>query len=365
MTETDAITDRRRYAGNVDLVLAGGGVKGIAHVGAIRALQAAGYARHPRIAGTSVGSIVGGMIVAGYRVAKIEEVLMAFDFTRLRGDRPKNQLSRVLGVRQHQGAYSGDGALDWIARDAPDLAKLTFGTLMDRRRAAMRRRGIPYDGSSPLVIMATDITNGRLAQFPRDYADHYGLDPRAQRVVDAIRASISIPLYFEPARIADAEFVDGGVLANFAVDVLDRPGNEPPLWPTFGITLMKDASAVEVGGSLVASIVSKELRDHLIGSGFGRYIDSLVGTLIVGQDQDDAGRWWMRDRTVQVDTGVAGIVEFDVDEARKAALLVAGRSAAEAFLLDPWQKGAEAGFGFDGRASFPLPPGVPLLPRVG
>ena len=67
-----------------------------------------------------------------------------------------------------------------------------------------------------------------------------------QLVADAVRASMSIPFFYEPLRFrrrdADGKqvvsvMVDGGMLSNFPIDVFDRTDGKPPRWPTFGIKL--------------------------------------------------------------------------------------------------------------------------------
>ena len=70
------------------------------------------------------------------------------------------------------------------------------------------------------MVTATDITRGRLLRLPWDYA-RLGLDPDEQLVADAVRASISIPLFFEPVKLGDRTLVDGGVLSNFPIEIFD------------------------------------------------------------------------------------------------------------------------------------------------
>ena len=71
-----------------------------------------------------------------------------------------------------------------------------------------------------LVVIATDVTRGELAYFPWDYEGTYGLEPRGQLVVDAVRASMSIPFFFEPVILKGSDgisstLVDGGCWRTF------------------------------------------------------------------------------------------------------------------------------------------------------
>ena len=91
--------------------------------------------------------------------------------------------------------------------------------------------------------MATDVTRGRLLRLPWDYR-LLDLKPYEQLVADAVRASSSIPLFFEPVTVRDGKsaeqttLVDGGVLSNFAIEIFDRADRATPRWPTFGVKII-------------------------------------------------------------------------------------------------------------------------------
>lgn len=93
-----------------------------------------------------------------------------------------------------------------------------------------------------LQIVATDITNKRLLILPRDIKN-FGLDPDQFSIAKAVRMSMSIPLFFKPVKIEDNNgkehiIVDGGVLSNYPIWILDDNTSDPP-WPTFGFKLME------------------------------------------------------------------------------------------------------------------------------
>lgn len=391
-TDTAAVAERREHVGKVDLVLAGGGVKGIAHVGAIKALHDRGYDEHPRIAGTSVGAIIGALLAHDYPPCKIWDQFYGDALHKVPDEREISipgitwatgqlghplrlkavgPLGALYGLRQDLGARPGHEVTTWLEGVFAEAGVSTFGALRKRTRRAK--------DSPPLVIMATDLVLGRLVQFPRDYEEVYGLDPDEQSVFEAVRASMSIPLYFDPYAIepvgdrapgkkdlAKSRFVDGGVLANFAVDVLDRQDPKtglpkPPRWPTFGITLLRDESAVAVGRSLRNGVANfGELADALLGRGLSDFADALIGTLVVGQDTAASEHWWMARRTIEIDTKPYEIVEFSIDKPGQRALFDRGYDAAEEFLTQTWTLSDPASpygrvHGHDGRAAFPLP----------
>src|SRR5262249_20767111 len=122
-----------------------------------------------------------------------------------------------------------------------------------------------------LVVIASDISQGRLRRFPWDY-DEYGISADDQPVVDAVRASMSIPFFYEPARLKNASgekswLVDGGMLSNFPVDTFDRTDNLPPRWPTFGIKLSARADArSEVAHEVHGTIsMTKAMVETMVG----------------------------------------------------------------------------------------------------
>jgi NTE family protein len=187
------------------------------------------------------------------------------------------------------------------------------------------------DESYRLVVMVTDVTRGELVRLPWDYRDRYGLDPDEQLVADAVRASMSIPFFYEPVRLRPREgktslLVDGGVLSNFPIDVFDRMDGARPRWPTFGVTLIP---ALPVGNAQLFPLAG------LVPGGPLRFLESLITTMIVGHDQGQLAKPWIAARTIPVDTHQVGVVDFGLSAQDQELLFEHGRDAAHAF-LDTW-----------------------------
>lgn len=91
-----------------NLVLAGGGVKGIALVGAIDTLEAAGY-RFRRVAGTSAGAVVGGLVAAGFRGEELRQIMHRIPYERFRDE----------GLLSPLGLAGQTGCLILPKRDLP------------------------------------------------------------------------------------------------------------------------------------------------------------------------------------------------------------------------------------------------------
>lgn len=317
-----------------DLVLEGGGVKGIGLVGALDELDRAGYrfgrAAGTRVAGTSAGAVVGALAAAGMPIERMRQVMCEVDYRQFRDCSPLERLPlagrgfSLMSLLFERGVYEGDRLRDWLADRLADLGVETFDDLaLDDPEPWMEQ-----DQRYSLVVMATDVTLGQLVRLPWDYRTVYGLDPGTQRVADAVRASMSIPFFFEPVTVTNpvtglrSTLVDGGVLSNFPIDALDRPDGRRPRWPTFGVKLLP-------------AFRDDTLRLPLVGVPrvpAVRLLTSLVATAIVGHDQSHLNRPWVRARTIQVNTDTVGVVDFDLDERGRRRLYDNGRAAAAAFL---------------------------------
>jgi NTE family protein len=310
-----------------DLVLEGGGVLGIGHVGAISVLAHAGYS-FPRVAGTSAGAIVGALVAAGMPAARITELMTTLEYRRF-ADRSLMDRAPVAGpvlsLLLENGVYEGDRLREWLGNLLVDECDVeTFDQLAVDDPAS----SLPPERRFRLVVTATDVTRGELVYLPWDYGRAYGLEPGRQRVVDAVRASMSIPFFYEPVTLAGAHgttstLVDGGVLSNFPIDVFDRTDLAGPRWPTFGIKLLPQLP-VDAGKLLP---IAGLLKHGPVG-----LAADIAMTTIVGRDQAHLAKPWVRVRTMQVDSAGVNPLDFDLDAAQARALFENGRAAATRFL---------------------------------
>jgi len=310
-----------------DLVLAGGGVKGIGHVGAMSVLEEHGY-EFQRVAGTSAGAIVGSLAAAGMSAPELREVMSSLDFDSFRDASRLTKLPLVgagLSVLFENGIFEGDVVREWLAGE---LRKKDIRTFADLKIDDPDGTLAPNE-SYKLVVMATDITRGELIRLPWDY-ERYGLDPDEQLVCDAVRASMSIPFFFRPVTIPyhgePSTIVDGGVLSNFPIDAFDRADTAIPRWPTFGVTLVPKLPA---GNATLFPVLG------LFKHGPVGLTESLVTTMLVGHDQAQLAKPWIAARAIEVDTQKAGIVDFGLAPDEQQDLYDNGRKAAGAF-LETW-----------------------------
>lgn len=317
-----------------DLVLEGGGVKGLALVGATARLAAAGY-RFERVAGSSAGAIVAAVVAAlqqaGESVSRLEELARSLDYSRLRD---RGSVARFFGflgpvtdglaIAFENGIFEGAYLYDWLSGVLDDLGVRTFGDL----RRDDPGSSLPPDRQYALVVTASDVSRQRLVRLPWDYAE-YGLDPDEQLVADAVRASAAIPFFFEPVVLRSpggevSTLVDGSMLSNFPIEMFDRTDGVAPRWPTVGVRLSARSEGPPVSAP-VTGPVSLAL--------------AVVETMVAACDARHIDDPCVQARSVFVDTSGQSPVDFDITPERQEALLRNGRDAAAAFLAD-WDFGS-------------------------
>ena len=282
-------------------MLEGGGVKGLGLVGAALHLMREGYT-FARLAGTSAGSIVAAFLAAGATADDLAAIMRRLDYSRVPDRAGIPGVNEGLALLTSSGAHPGDYIHGFVRYELEQLGVRTFGDLQ-----------------RTLVVTATDITRGRLLRLPWDYPS-LGLEADEQLVADAVRASISIPLFFEPVTLRDRTLVDGGVLSNFPIEIFDAPR---PRWPTFGVKVIPDQP--DANALLLPGIPLPLLPPV-------RLLERVVTTAVLGHDQTYFDQPCVRRRAIQVDTSAVGIVEFGADEEKRAALVANGERAARDFL---------------------------------
>ncbi|WP_339896361.1 patatin-like phospholipase family protein [uncultured Algibacter sp.] len=161
---------------NLGLVLSGGGMRGAAHIGAIKALEEHNlYPTH--IAGTSAGAIVGALYAYGY---KWEDILKFFKSVQ------------ILDIKKY--ALNKPGFID-AEKFYPEFKNYIIND------------DFPFL-KKDLSITATNILNGNLEIFDKG------------ELIRPILASAAMPGIFAPVKINDSYYIDGGTLNNFPVELL-------------------------------------------------------------------------------------------------------------------------------------------------
>ena len=165
----------------VALVLGSGGARGLAHIGAIEALEDRGYTISS-IAGCSMGSIIAGMYAAG-QLQEAKEWFLQVD---------KQLIWRMIDMNLLSGnsLVKGQRIIEELEKIVPDrpLEQLNI----------------------PCTIVATDMISSDEVVF------------RTGSLFEAIRASISIPLFFQPVQKGGKLLIDGGILNPLPLHIVER-----------------------------------------------------------------------------------------------------------------------------------------------
>lgn len=178
-------------AASIGLALGGGGARGLAHIGLLRVLEREGIPIR-FIAGTSMGGLVGALYAAGLPLAEVEAEVRRYS-------RISEQLKLVdISISGAGLSIRGRRIYNFLA----DLLgeELTFADL-----------------NLPLAMVAVDLLTGRDVVL------------QGGTVIDAVRATISVPGVFMPVDLGPYRLVDGGVLNNVPVSVARELGDEPVL----------------------------------------------------------------------------------------------------------------------------------------
>jgi NTE family protein len=184
-----------RAAPKIALVLGGGGTRGFAHIGVIKALEAQGIVPDI-IVGTSAGSVVGALYAYGYSGFDLQKVAIQME-----------EQSVIDWAWPSRGVFKGEALQNFI------------NTAVKQTPIEKLKR--------PFAAVATDLSNGEMAVF------------RTGNTGQAVRASSAVPGIFQPVTIAGHNYVDGGLVrpvpvsvarslgADFviAVDISNKPKN--------------------------------------------------------------------------------------------------------------------------------------------
>lgn len=166
---------------NVALVLGSGGARGLAHIGAIETLEERGYTI-TSIAGCSMGSIIAGMYAAG-QLQQAKEWFLKVDMQLIWRMIDFNLLSTNSLVK-------GERIINELEKVVPDR---------------------PIESLNiPCAIVASDMINAEEVLF------------REGSLFDAVRASISIPLFFKPVQMGQRLLIDGGILNPLPLHIVPR-----------------------------------------------------------------------------------------------------------------------------------------------
>lgn len=311
-----------------NLVFEGGGVKGIAYVGAMQVLEEKGILPGiQRVGGTSVGAINALLFALGFDNNEQRKILWELDFNNLLD--ASWLIPNIIRVLNRYGWYKGDYFREWIGKLIKEKTGKTNTTFRDLR-----------DAKKPdLYVYGTNLST----HFSEVFSVEHSPD---MRLADAVRISMSLPMFYTAIRnIRNDVYVDGGLLDNFPVKLFDRekyvasemrktdyyekqnatflkehPESSPYVYnkETLGFRLdsKEEIAAFRYNEPQVNKI------DH-----FFEYIKALIKTILESQSNTHLhGDDWQR--TIYIDTLGVSTTDFSLSDDMKRALEESGRKGA-------------------------------------
>lgn len=264
---------------NVALVLSSGGARGLAHIGAIEEIEAQGY-HITSVAGCSMGALIGGIYAAG-KLEEFREWMKTIDRKKML------ELTDFSFSINH--LVKGSRIIEAIMEIVPD----------------MKIEDLPI----PFCAVATDWKGGREVVF------------RSGSLFDAIRASISLPSFFDPVRRDGMILIDGGVTNPIPLNRVDRQDGDILVGIDVSGHDYRAQSALheelterrKQKKSLPAQIIDKLIPDNI---DFNYYtVLSRVSSLMIRQNSLLMEQLTHPD--ILVDIQMARITTFDFDKSEK------------------------------------------------
>ena len=303
-----------------NLVFEGGGIRGIVYAGVIEVLEEEGYIKQvEKVAGTSVGAITALMISLNYNSNEITTIISKTKFQQF------NEIG-IHRLNSHYGWYQHNNFMKWldkIIENKTGNADITFQKMHEL-------------GYKDLYITSTCLNKQKLIIF--SYENYPQM-----KVKDAVKASMSIPLYFEAVfldslgRIYDKKvdtipldvMVDGGILGNYPIFIFDSitvntMGQEVriPNYKTLGIRIDSENQIKnDSTNQELATIPIDNLTDYFTAF-YILIMENLNRQILIPQD-------W--ERTISVSSvGIGPRLKY-LSKAQKEKLIDSGRKSTQAY----------------------------------
>ncbi|MEC0227572.1 patatin-like phospholipase family protein [Paenibacillus alba] len=314
-----------------NLIFEGGGVLGVAYVGVLEVLTDKNYNILPNIeraGGTSAGAIVALLVGLNYSLDEVRKEMENLDLSEFMDD---NALFTVNTIRfmHTYGWYKGDVILDWIERKVCDKTGSRDSTFEDIQKMKNSKN------FKDLYFIGTNMNT----HFSRIFSHEEKHTP-TMRVADAVRISMSIPLFFEAIKYEEDLYADGGILMNYPIKLFDREKYLSE--QEHGLTREYYLERSDIDGNTIYNtetlgfrVDSKILKDVLSGhrppkrhdiSNMYEFTKNLIGTILdfqqnVSLTDDD------KDRTVYIDSNEISATHFKITPDEKKKLIISGKES--------------------------------------
>jgi NTE family protein len=284
-----------------------------------------------RVGGASAGAIIALLLALDYSVAEIKEIMWSMDLERFM-DSSWGVIRNTERLLKDFGWYRGDFFQNWIG----DLVEKKTGSRLTTFQELDKRKL-----SRQLYLIGTNLSTGFAAIFSNKHTPE-------MTIVEAVRISMSIPLFFTAVRNKDHDVcVDGGALENYPIKLFDRGSYIDHYFrSTDYYDEVNISNNIEEMDPYVFNVETlgfrldswKDIRlfegveepEHIEIKGIFDYIKRLITTLLDSQQNrhlhsDD----WQR--TVYIDSLSVRTTDFDLSEEKKNELVESGKQCTEKY----------------------------------
>lgn len=322
-----------------NLIFEGGGVKGIAYGGALEVLNRMEILPNiERVGGTSAGAINAALLALGFSFQEVSDIVAATNFNDFE-DKSGFIVKNMLRILRNYGWFKGDAFTNWIGEKIKYKTgneNYTFGELEEAVKAQDKSFRLLY-------VAATNLTKQKVEIFSHEETPH-------MKIKDAVRMSMSIPLFFKSVLRGGDIMVDGGMAYNYPIDLFDHEkymsnsANSGEFradangyiynFETLGFRLdSKELIKASRDNWSNVPMEIKNIKDHILG-----LLNFLMDLANKGHLR---GADW--NRTIFIDTLDVKTTQFDLPKERIDALIESGKTNTEKYFKwrdsdDVWGK---------------------------
>ena len=309
-----------------NLVFEGAGIRGIAYTGVVSELQNKGVLKNiEKVGGTSAGAIIALIISLDYTPDEIQKIIYETDFNDF-NDGKYFFLGGFYRMSHNYGWYKGGNFEEWLESIISAKTKNPNITFEELKKS----------GFKDLYVTGTDLTKQKLLIFSKEKYP-------TMKIKDAVRISMSIPLYFEATFIDSVGniytkqndrnsldiVVDGGIIGNFPIQIFDSTAlvngkeNRIPNPTTLGIRIDPDEQIKYDQGT-------KGLAPYEI-NGVKDYIEAFYVFVLenLNRSQLTEKDW---ERTISVSSAGIGPKVKKLSKEQKDALIKCGHESTSIYL---------------------------------
>ena len=276
------------------LIFSGGGIKVVSILGSLQVLEEKGRLKKVKeVCGVSAGAWLAFMVASGFPIVKIQELILSLEFSIIRNISPEG----FLGFPETFGIDDGTSLVKFLESLTKVALKLDPGiTFAD------------FKGPYTFRCWATDLTTRTIREFS-------ALKTPTVKIIDALRASMSLPLYYTPVRdtLTGNMLSDGGIQGNL---------------PLHALTEDECGESLSIGFSSPGDKSTEKPVGDLMG-----FVNAIFTCLTHRRNDGKLAKWPHRIIRIPVDDYPSW--NFEASRADREMLMSKGNAAAIAWLKEP------------------------------